>query len=110
MLVDITPNEAYSLVKNSDVARGWPQYAIEKLFKYLSDNSTNNCIDIIGALINWNHYDSLKEIKENYKDWEQVVDKSVSFEAWAETNDPEANTNGYKTEYLVPYEWILSHA
>ena len=101
MLVDITANEGYKLIKNCDVAKGWKQYAIEYLYDYLYNQSSNNCVDLIGALVNWRHYTSTKEIMEDYKEWEDVIDRSIAFKTWADRDDPEIDKEGYKTEYLV---------
>ena len=56
MLVDISPNEAYKIIKDCDVAKGWKQYAIEELFTYLSKRNPEQCIDIVGELIEWRNY------------------------------------------------------
>ena len=101
MLVDITPNEGYKLVKNADVARGWKQYAIEFLYKHLYNQASNDCVDLIGALVTWKHYTSAKEIMEDYKEWEDVINRSITFKTWADHDDPEADKEGYKLEYLV---------
>ena len=55
MLVDISPNEAYKIIKDCDVAKGWKQYAIESLFKYVHEKDPEKCVDIIGELIKWSH-------------------------------------------------------
>tara|TARA_R110000824_G_scaffold194139_1_gene376648 strand:+ start:215 stop:529 length:315 start_codon:yes stop_codon:yes gene_type:complete len=101
MIVDITASEAYKLIKDCDVAKGWKQYAIEFLYNHLENQASNNCIDIVGALINWRHYASAKEIMHDYKEWEDVIDRSISFKTWADRDDPEADKEGYKTEYLT---------
>jgi len=102
MLVDISANEGYKLIKDCDVAKGWKQYAIEFLFNHLYDQTSNDCIDLIGALVTWSHYTSTMEIMQNYKKWEDVIDRSVSFKTWADHDDPEIDKDGYKIEYLVP--------
>lgn len=101
MLVDITANEGYKLIKDCAVAKGWKQYAIEHLYNHLYNQSSNDCVDLIGSLVNWRHYTSTMEIMEDYKEWEDVIDRSISFKTWAERDDPEIDKEGYKTEYLV---------
>ena len=102
MLVDISPNEAYKIIKDCDVAKGWKQYAIEELFTYLSKRNPEQCIDIVGELIEWSHYKSTKELLNNYQFNNEVIEKTVPFRVWADLNDPEAGEDGYKLEYLVP--------
>jgi len=101
MLVDITANEGYKLIKDCHVARGWKQYAIEFLYDHLYNQSSNDCVDLIGALVNWRHYESTFEIMEDYKEWEDVIDRATTFKTWADRDDPERDKEGYKIEYLI---------
>jgi len=102
MLVDISPNEAYKIIKDCDVARGWKQYAIESLFKYVHEKDPEKCIDIIGELVEWSHYESTKSLLNDYSFDDNILNRAVSIKVWADLDDPERNTDGYKIEYLVP--------
>jgi len=38
---------------------------------------------------------------EDYKEWEDVIDRATTFKTWADRDDPERDKEGYKIEYLV---------
>tara|TARA_R110002020_G_scaffold101331_1_gene238745 strand:- start:443 stop:760 length:318 start_codon:yes stop_codon:yes gene_type:complete len=102
MIVDISIPDAYSLVKDWDIARGWKPHAMMILFNKEWERNEYRCVDLVNTLIDWSHYESLKELIHDYpKDYEDMIEEGFSFKSLAEDGDEEADKEGRKLEYLV---------
>jgi len=97
MLTNISPKEAYEVVKNYHVAEGWKPYAIMYLFQAEWEHNDGRPVDLIDSLIYWTHYESLDELKKDYPDdWFERIDEGYSFNNMLKSDD-----NGYIKEYLI---------
>jgi hypothetical protein len=104
MIVDISIQDAYSLVKDWDIARGWKPHVMQLLFQSQWERNEYRCVDIVNTLIDWQHYESLKELIRDYpNDYEEMIEHGVTFKTIAECGDEEADNKGYKIEYIVQH-------
>ncbi len=97
MLVNISPKEAYEVVKNYHITKGWKPYAIMFLYQAEWESNDGRPVDLIDSLIYWDHYESLDELKEDHPDdWFEKIDEGYSF-----TNLLRSDDKGYIKEYLI---------
>ena len=101
MLVNITPYEAYKLVKNWDVARGWPMYAIMHVFEQEATKSTHS-LNLHDILVYRTYYPTLTELMNEYPDsWEERVDEGYAMKVLKELGEEETDELGYRLEYII---------
>tara|TARA_R100001463_G_scaffold37626_2_gene80785 strand:- start:18774 stop:19088 length:315 start_codon:yes stop_codon:yes gene_type:complete len=102
MLTNISPKDAYKIVKEWHIANGWKEHALIYLFQAEWERHEGRPVDLHDSIVYWSHYESLKEVMRDYpEDWEAFISDGYSFKVLAEIGDEEADANGQKLEYLI---------
>jgi len=102
MLVKLTSEETYLVVKDWDVARGWEKYAIIKLFEKEWDRNEGRPLDLQNTLIYFTHFKSLKEVQEDHPDdWYIKISEGHAFKVHEGVGKNGTNKDGYRKEYLI---------
>lgn len=102
MLTNISPQDAYKIVKEWHITKGWKEYALLYLFQAEWERNDGRPVDLHNCIVYWSHYESLKEVMRDYpEDWEAFIEDGYSFKTFAEIGDEEADSDGYKLEYLI---------
>ena len=105
MTIKVTSREAYELAKDWHIAKGWPMYALVKLFENEWEKYERRPIDLHDTLIYFTHFKSLKEVQEDHPDdWYIKISEGYAFgvhNSVSPVEDVEDNNDGFHLEYLI---------
>lgn len=101
MLTNITPNDAYLIVKDWHITEGWEPYALIYAFQAEWERHEGRPVDLHDTIVYWNHYKTLKELKKDYPDdWHERIEDGYTFKVNISDHE-ESDDKGYKKEYLI---------
>ncbi len=105
MTIKVSIQEAYELAKDWHIAKGWPKYALIKLFEKEWERYEGRPLDLHNSLIDFTHFKSLKEVQEEYQDdWYIKISEGYAFgvhNSVSPIEDAENNNDGFHLEYLI---------